>query len=366
MRALVVTSCLVVGACGARSSLDGQPPESTPVDAGSNVDAAAKPTCSSEDLSTWAVERYRDEGDYERAAVAVSGVPWVALKRRGGDIELVNLGVDANGIVFRDRIVVAGSPVYPVAFDLDARRFVFLTTTGINWNGDVELWRVDRKDGTVSRTAIGQPSSPVYTIYSAIGLAGDDVALAYARPGVSETEGTIELRDDHLALIESLTVSEVSFTAVRPSTGAIDLYAGATERVRAENGVLTELSVDPTHEVIGGLDGYLVDLGNGIDLTNGTQVWTGAWPHSQISPPAVVRTHGGAAVFSLETELTAVVGHVTGAGLEWLRIASAPDAPGFGAALLPVFEDGRLGLFYLGLEIPHPEQPLRYFGITCR
>ena len=29
-------------------------------------------------------------------------------------------------------------------------------------------------------------------------------------------------------------------------------------------------------------------------------------------------------------------------------------------------EDGRVGLFYLGLEIPHPEQPLRYFGRICR
>ena len=41
------------------------------------------------------------------------------------------------------------------------------------------------------------------------------------------------------------------------------------------------------------------------------------------------------------------------------------DAPGFGVGLMPMFESGRMGLFYLGLEIPHPEQPLRYFGRRC-
>src|SRR5260221_9481769 len=114
MRALVVTPFLFL-ACGARSSLDGDEPASFHADAGSHADAdAASPTCASADLSTWAIERYRDDGDYERAAVDVTGEPWVALKRRGGNVELVNLGVDANGIVFHERIVVAGSPVYPV------------------------------------------------------------------------------------------------------------------------------------------------------------------------------------------------------------------------------------------------------------
>ena len=39
--------------------------------------------------------------------------------------------------------------------------------------------------------------------------------------------------------------------------------------------------------------------------------------------------------------------------------------PGIGVAMLPVVEDRRLGLFSLGLEIPRPEQPLRYYGIAC-
>jgi hypothetical protein len=100
-------------------------------------------------------------------------------------------------------------------------------------------------------------------------------------------------------------------------------------------------------------------------MTHGTTAWSGAWPHSQISPPAVVRTAAGSAVFSLETELTAVIGYATDAGLAWQPIEVAPDAPGTGAGLFPVIEQGRLGLFYLGLEIPRPEQPLRYFGLEC-
>ncbi len=76
-------------------------------------------------------------------ASAVSGQPWVALKVKGGNIILVSLDIDpAQGIVFTDKVEVASSPVFPVALDLDDRRFVMLTTSGINWNGEggLTLW----------------------------------------------------------------------------------------------------------------------------------------------------------------------------------------------------------------------------------
>jgi hypothetical protein len=78
-----------------------------------------------------------------------------------------------------------------------------------------------------------------------------------------------------------------------------------------------------------------------------------------------VRAHGGRAVVSLHTELTGVVGFPSDGQLEWMEIEPAPDASGIGLALMPVLEEGRMGLFYLGLEIPKPEQPLRYFGRVC-
>ena len=335
------------------------------MDAAPDVLAEAAPSCVLGDMSTWHVERYRDMGDYERAAVAVSGAPWVALKVKGGNVILASLGLDpTKGIVFVDRIEIPSSPVYPVALDVDDRRLVLLTTSGINWNGDVELWRIDRLSGAVAHTPVGQPpTDPAFTASTAIGLAGDDIVLAYAR--LAGTQGTIELRDDTLQVLQSMQIADVSFTAARASPSAIDIYAGADNRVRAEAGMLGQLPVDPAWPVIGGLNGFLVETGDQIRMTNGTQVWSAAWPDTQISPPAIVRTGLGSAAFSLETELTPVVGHVTAAGLQWLSIQSAPGAPGTGEGLLPVIEPGRLGVFYLGLEIPSPQQPLRYFGLSC-
>jgi hypothetical protein len=49
-----------------------------------------------------------------------------------------------------------------------------------------------------------------------------------------------------------------------------------------------------------------------------------------------------------------------------MEIEPTLDASGLGVGMFPVVEEGRLGLFYLGLEIPNPEQPLRYFGRRCR
>lgn len=377
LSALRAAALLAVGACGARSPLApgdlAGPADAHGGAAGSGAagdgaggagGSVVEPTCRVDDLSTWSVERYRDDGDYERAAVAVGGAPWVALKVRDGNIVLARLGLASDGVTLVEQVEIPGAPVYPVAFDVDDRRFVVLTTTGINWNGDVELWRVDRVDGSVQSVPIGNPpEDPAYTIYSAIGLAGDEIAVAYAR--AIEGQGTIELRDDQLALVGTLPIAEISFTAVRTSDSAVDVYAGAATRVHVEGGGFDVQSVDPAWQVFGGLGSYLVEIGPQIRLRQGDATWAADWPHTQISPPAVVRTDGGRAAFSLETELTAVVGHTTSGALEWLAIEPTLDAPGLGVGLMPVVEPGRLGLFYLGLEIPSPEQPLRYFGLSC-
>jgi hypothetical protein len=379
-RGFVVAAALLLAACGARSSMGvggsgGAPSNGDAASAGGGAGASpigdagaqepdAGPGCVLDDLATWRTERYRDSGDYERAAVALRGVPWVALKPRNGDIVLAELGVDAaEGIVLRHPVEIPDSPVYPVALDVDDRRFVLLTTSGVNWNGDVELWRIDREGGGILRVPVGDPpADPAFTVGSTLGLAGDDVVLAYSR--LADDSGTVELRDDQLQIIQSQHVGGSSFTGVWSSAG-VDVYVGATSRVHAAAGVLTETSVDPGWPVIGGLEGYLVGMGSTIRLTEGAHVWSAEWPHSQISTPAVVRTDGDRAAFALETELTAVVGHVRGESLEWLRIEGAEGAPGTGVRLLPVVEQGRLGLFYLGLEVPHPEQPLRYYGLAC-
>lgn len=366
-------AALHLAACGARSSLEesfagvgGTSASATSASASASSGAGAGgPTCKLDDLSTWRAERYRDGGDYERTAVALSGVPWVALKVRDGNIVLAKLGLDpAKGIVFDERIEIPNSPVYPVGLDVDADRFVMLTTTGINWNGDAALWRIDRHTQAVKQVPVGAPpADPANTIDSALGLAGSNVVLAYGR--LAQGDGVIELRDDELVVTQSSPIASTTYTAVHPKDGAVDVYLGPSGSIHAEAGSLTTAPTEQGWQVIGGYDGFLVEIGQQIRLSHGQVIATGPWPHTQISPPAILRTDGDRAAFSLETELTAVVGHTTSKGLEWLAIESTPDAPGTGLGLLPVIEKGRLGLFYLGLEIPHPEQPLRYYGLEC-
>lgn len=323
--------------------------------------------CVLTDLATWKPERYRDFGDYERAAVATSGVPWVALKVREGNIVIERLGIEDDvGITVLEAFELPDSPVYPVALDVSDERFVVLTTTGINWNGDVELWSVDRHSGSVLRAPIGEPpADPAYTVGSALGLVGADVVVAYSR--LIDDEGVVELRDAQLQVIESRAVSSVSFQAVRGFDEALDVYLGAVSRLRFQGRTITEEAVDPTWHILGGLEDYLVQYGDEIRLAHDDQIWSGPWPHTQISPPAVVRKGAdGRVAFTLETELTSVVGHPGATGLEWMPIEAAPGASGIGVGLLPVLQEGRLGQLYLGLEIPMPEQPLRYFGRVCR
>ena len=359
MRFLVLLACALL-ACGARTSLGGERPVAN--DAGADADAA-KPTCDLGDLSTWKTERYRDQGDYVRAVASTSGTSWVALAPRGGDLLLAELAVDSKGIAMQSSISIPSAPVYPFAMDVDDRRFVVLTTSGPNFDGDVELFRVDRTDGTVLRVPGGSPTNPTFTLYGALALAGEDVVVAYAHP--ADGGGVVEIRDDHLNVQATRSVTETSFTAVHASATAVDVYLGATSALRVENGGFQPAPVDPAWQVIGGVEDYRVAIGTSIRMTEGTHTWTGAWPHTQISPPAVARVGPGGAVFSLETELTGVVGRPSGDALEWLSIEPAEGAPGTGLVLLPNTAPGRLGVFYLGLEIPQPEQPLRYYGLVC-
>lgn len=327
--------------------------------------AGGQPTCNVADLSTWTAEHYRDNGDYERAVAATSGVPWIALKVKGHNLVFMELGIDDQGILVKSSFEVPESPVYPVAFDVSDTRFVVLTTTGINWNGDVALWSIDRATGTAVQTPIGDPvADPAYGAGSALGLVGDDIGLAYER--IVSNQGTVELRGPTLDLIASATVDDIFFYPVRRGPNGLDIHAGKTSVFHLEAGSITSAPADPVWHMIGGLEGYLVQYDLDMRMIHGDEAWIGPWPHTQVSPPAVVREHGGSAVFSLNTELTGVVGYPRGADLQWMPIEPAPGASGLGVALMPLFEEGRVGFFYLGIEIPKPEQPLRYFGRVCR
>lgn len=324
------------------------------------------PTCKIDDMSTWRTEQFHDQGDYDRAVGAVSNVPWVALKPKGGNIVLERLSVDASqGIVVDEKFEVPDSQVYPVSLDVDDQRFVFATTSGINWNGEVQVWRVDRQSGAITHVVVGPtPADPNETASAVVGLAGSGIVIGYGR--LADPTGSVDLREDDLVHGWGVVTGSSSFTAVRSSSTAIDVYAGTNEKVHLEGGGITYSPMaDPGWEAIGGQGGFVVDFANQIRLKNGTSEWLGAWPDTQISPPAIARLDGSRAAFSLNGELSPAVGYMNGNALAWLHIDPIDGSSGLGDGLVPVIEPGRLGVFYLGIDIPSPVQRLRYFGKAC-
>lgn len=361
----------VCSACGPQVSIThtgeagaGGSSASSSSSSSSSGGAGGETNCVFNDLSTWEIETYRDDGDHPRAVAATGGSAWVALAVNKGNLVLEKLGIDDAGIAVLDKFELPDSPVYPLAFDANDARFVLLTTTGINWNGTLELWSIDRQSGTVMRKPVGNPDDPNYTIRAALGLIGDDIALAYARP--ANNAGMIEIRNGNLEVLTSVPVDTAQFQGVWRGPFEFDVYLGKTSRAHIESGTIVIDPISPNWEVIGGLEDTLVEMGNQMRMIRGDEAWLGPWPHSQISQPAVVRKHGDMAVFSLNTELTGVVGHPHDGALDWMRIESLPGASGIGVALMPHIEERRVGIFYLGLDIPQPEQPLRYFGRICR
>jgi len=326
--------------------------------------AGGSSVCNIDDVSTWEIEAYNAGGDHPRFAPAASGVPWVALATQGGNVVFEKVAIeDAKGIVVLEQFELPESPVYPLAFDANEKHFVLLSTTGNNWNGTLEIWLVDRASLSVLRQPVGNPDNPNYTIRAALGLLDEGVALGYAR--LANDAGTIELRNWNLDVVVSQDVMSSDFTGVWRNPSAYDVYMGANSVARIEFGKIYVEPLVPGGKVMGGLGQYLVDHGNEIRMTWGDSIWAGPWPHTQISPPAIVRTLDFRAAFSLQTELSGVVGYQHLGALEWLRVEPLPDAWGVGVAVMPVVEERRLGLFYVGIEIPKPEQPLRYFGRVC-
>lgn len=330
----------------------------------SSSGAGGSSVCNVDDVSTWEIETYNAGGDHPRFAVAASGVPWVALANRDGNVVFEKVGIEeAKGIVVYEQFELPESPVFPLAFDANEKYFVLLSTTGNNWNGTLEIWLVDRVSSSVLRQPVGNPDNPNFTMRAALGLLDEGVALGYAR--LADDAGTIELRNWKLEVIAAQDVMSSDFTGVWRNPSAYDVYMGANSVGRIEFGQIYVEPLGPGPKVMGGLGQYLVDYGSDIRMTWGDSIWAGDWPHSQISPPAVVRTLDFRAAFSLQTELSGVVGYVHQEALEWLRVEPLPDAWGVGVAVMPVVEERRLGLFYVGIEIPKPDQPLRYFGRVC-
>lgn len=328
------------------------------------ADAAAP--CRLDDPLGWPVERFEAGGDYDRAVAATAGVPWIAAREEGGNLVFLEVSVSASGIAITDRVELPDVPLYPVGFDTDGERFVALATTGNNWNGLVERLVYDRRSGALERSVwddLGPDSS--YTVRGGAALVGANAVLAAAR--ADDDELLVELRDPAGAVVASARREETfAVLLIHDASEEVSVYAGAVGRFVVTPFGIERADVDPGgYQVMGGLGDLVVEYDRDVRIRGPEQVWSGTWPHTQISPPAVLRRDGERVAFSLQKELSGALGFTLGGELEWLHVDSVPGARGLGVALLPVVEERRLGLFYLGLEIPRPHQPLRYFGVAC-
>lgn len=328
------------------------------------ADAAAP--CRLDDPWGWPVERFEAGGDYDRAVAATAGVPWIAAREEGGNLVFLEVSVRASGIAITDRVELPDVPLYPIGFDTDGERFVALATTGNNWNGLVETLYYDRRSGALERSvwdALGPDSS--YTVRGGAGLVGANAVFAAAR--ADDDELLVELRDPAGDVVTAARREETfAVLLVHHSSEEVSVYAGAVDRLVVTPFGIERADVDPRgYQVMGGLGDLVVEYDRDIRIRGPEQAWSGTWPHTQISPPAVLRRDGERVAFSLQKELSGALGFTLDGELEWLHVDSVPGARGLGVALLPVVEERRLGLFYLGLEIPRPHQPLRYFGVAC-
>lgn len=322
--------------------------------------------CTSSDPRTWTVERHNAGGDFERAVAATSGVPWIAAREADGNLVFLSLGVGRSGITIEERIELSDTPLYPIGFDTDGTRFVALTTSGTNWNGDVETVLYDASRGELTRRPwadIGETSN--FTVTGGAALVGDNTVFAASR--ADDDVLVVELRSAAGAVVASMErPSTIGVRLIRVRDDAVELRAGANGRYRiTPSSIVEEEAEAGAYRVIGGMGEYRVEHDRDFRIRSEGDLWSGPWPHTQISPPAVLREGGGRVAFSLQKELSGAVGFTHRDGLEWLHVEGALGASGVGFALLPVVEENRLGLFYLGLEIPRSDRPLRYFGVAC-
>jgi hypothetical protein len=333
----------------------------SPGDAGARIDAS--PRCDPFNRNTWIEEHFNAGGDFRRAVPALSGHPWLALSRRAGSLVFVQIEIGDAGLSIVREIEADPGPAHPVAFDTDGHRFVALTTTGHNWNGEVHVVWHDPEAGSMRKepwAALGPES--MWLVGGAVGLTEGGVVVAGRRADLDVAH--LEVRSDGGAVLARLERADTWRTvAVRIDDGTLDVYLDQT-RFQV-TGAAIEMAGNVRVPVLGGLGPFTVTADREFTLHGRDRDWSGPPPHTQYSPPAVVRIHDGEAVFSLQKELSGVLGFPDGDRLGWLHGVPGPGASGLGVALMPVLGEQRMGFVYLGLEIPRPDQPLRYFGLGC-
>lgn len=313
-------------------------------------------------LRGWAEVDMLLGGDYERlvaADAAGASALWLVgggRTRRNEPARLLRVEI-ATGIPrVAETIAVPGTESWePLALATDGMDFI-LAARGPT--GEALLARIERGGRTTASTSVeALRKDLMYRLEADVALRDGDVVLAMRRLGVDRF--VIERRDAALALRWSEALTPSSFRlrpdGTRLRTNA-SLYALEATGLRRMSGAVAVWGT------IGATRGAWVGVGNkGFELErdDGSTV-RGAWPGSTFSGwgylPAFESTTG--VFIAGNVDFAPVLGWFQAGALTWIQV------PRSGGAGVPYGEASAVGMFLLGIEIPRPEQPLRYWG--CR
>lgn len=312
-------------------------------------------------LRGWAEVDLLLGGDYERllAADAPGGTGrWLlggGRARVSGPSRLLRVEVIAGVPRVAEAATVAGTEGWePLAFATDGAAF---TLAARGPTGEAMLARFDRS-GRVSAVASVEAlrSDLMYRLEADVAELGDGAVVAMRRLGVDRF--VVERRDAALGLRWSEGLPPAAFR-LRPGGSMLRtsaaLYAVGEGGLGPPRPAAAWNPIGATRSTWVGLgrDGFELERDDGRTARG---PWPGAsfagWGYlSAFESPTGVLLAGN-------VDLGPVLGWFQAESLAWVQV------PRLGGSGAPYGDENAVGVFLLGIEIPRPEQPLRYWG--CR
>ena len=357
---------------GLRPSIDAALVDS-PFDAA--VDAPREPSAKcTGPLKGWSEVDVRLGGDFQRLVAAASseasGV-WLA-GGAGPDVkgvtELLRVEVLQRAPRIAEDIALAGTDGWePLALAVAPERFALVARGP---NGDAWLALFARDGTPLERITIDELQRDLGNNMAAdVAWAGADIVVAAVRYGEPSDHFVVQRRDSALGARWSEApwheppTTTLSFR-FRPNGGVLRTRAALYDVT------LAGLSKRPDDVIALGPIGAASSAWTGIDPNGFAQngfvlepdnaaIVRGPWPGHQWSGESIPVYESAAGIFITgNVELAPFIGWFSASTLTWIAI------PRLGGGGIALGDANNVGAFFVGLEIPHPEQPLRYWGCT--
>ena len=372
---------LAFAACGSRTSLPGLGEERDEIDAGiqTAVDAgsiatadaamadatrpdAARKRCPTP-LSEWVETDVLLGGDFERVVAAAASDRseiWLAAGGRAsvrGATRLVRVELRAGSPRIAEDIALAATEGWePLALAVVGPRVAIAARAS---SGESEL-AIFSRDGTlVARTSIAALEIEIrYRLEADLAWSGDDLVVAARRFGTPD-HFVVERRDASLALKWSAPLTSVDFR-LRPDGSLLRTSAGLYDVTSSG------LRADPSHVTALSPIGAASAAWTGIDATgfvlarDGARDVRGGWPGGSFATNGFIPVYESAAGIFItgNVDLGPSIGWFGANDLTWIAV------PHLGGGVVPYADANDVGLFFVGIEIPRSEQPLRYWGCS--